>query len=407
MKIVVAGAGIGGLTAALSLQAAGFEDVAVLEAAREIQQVGVGINLPPHAVRELVELGLGEALAQAGLPTAELAYYDAAGVLIWAEPRGLAAGYRWPQYSIHRGRLQQLLLDAARARLGPQAICTGQRVVRVESLPQGARVRVRDAHGGKEAVHEAEVLVGADGIRSAVRGGLLPGVALASNGWTMYRGSARARPFLGGRSMVIVGDEHQRAVVYPLDGETLNWLVVRPASVESLVDLGNWNRPIAPAAVAGHMRNWAFDWLDIPALVRSSEVAYEYPMADMDPLPQWSFGRITLLGDAAHAMYPFGSNGASQAILDGRVLAYELAGHDDATAALVAYEKQRRASVSAVQLANRKQAGDVMARVSEMARSRQHGAAAAELQDVEQVYKRLAGFDVATLNERPSWSVAR
>jgi 2-polyprenyl-6-methoxyphenol hydroxylase-like FAD-dependent oxidoreductase len=205
--------------------------------------------------------------------------------------------------------------------------------------------------------------------------------------------------------MVIVGDERQRAVIYPLDGDTLNWLLVRPATEGGVLELGNWNRPIAPSVVADHFARWSFDWLDIPALVRATEAAYEYPMADIDPLPQWTRGRVTLLGDAAHAMYPFGSNGASQAILDGRVLAYELARHADPEQALAAYDAARRPAVSKVQLANRSQAGDVMARVSAMARARDHGGAASELKAVEETYKKLAGFDVATLNERPSWSV--
>lgn len=406
MRILIAGAGIGGLTAALSLHAAGFGDVRVLEAAREIREIGVGVNLPPHAVRELIELGLGPGLEQIGLPTAQLSYHDRQGQLIWAEPRGHDAGYLWPQYSVHRGRLQQLLLGAVQERLGAGAVLLGQRVGAVTQTDAQVRVSV----AGADTPHQADLLIGADGIRSSVRRALYQeSIALASNGWVMYRGAARFSPFLGGRSMVIVGDERQRIVVYPLDEHTLNWLMVRPASSSELehAELGNWNQPVDPLGLARQLAEWRFDWLDIPALVAATEQAYEYPMTDIDPLPRWSFERVSLLGDAAHAMYPFGSNGASQAILDARVLAYELARHEEPVAGLRAYEAARREQVAQVQLANRRQAGDVMARVSAMARTGAHGQASAELQAVERDYKKLAGFDVTALNNRPSWNVTR
>ena len=409
MAIVIAGGGIGGLTAALSLHAAGRSDVLVLEAAREIRDVGVGINLPPHAVRELSELGLGEALQAVGVPTRELAYYDPAGRLIWAEPRGLEAGYRWPQYSLHRGRLQLLLADAVTQRLGAAAICVGQRVTGAAIGEEGSAViEAIDQATGRHVRHAADIAVAADGIRSAVRDSLYgAAIPLASNGWVMYRGTTRAGPFLTGQSMVIIGDESLRVVVYPIAPGILNWLLVRPASDrEKTSDLGNWNAPIEPEVAASYVRDYRFDWLDVHALVASATEAWEYPMADIDPLPRWVFGRCALLGDAAHAMYPFGSNGASQAILDARVLAWHLATAPDVDHALQNYEADRLPVATEVQLANRRQAGDVMARISAMARRGAHGDAAAELQEIERRYKTLAGFDVGALNERKSWSVA-
>lgn len=407
MTVAIVGAGIGGLTAALSLHAAGRRDVVVLEAAREIRDVGVGINLPPHAVRELTELGLGDQLATVGVLTKELAYYDPKGQLIWAEPRGLAQGYKWPQYSIHRGALQRLLLDAVRQRLGPSAVRIGTRATGVTSSADGAAIEAIDQSSDRSLPIEAEVVVIADGIRSVLRDGLYRApIPIATNGWVMYRGTTKAPPFLTGGSMVIVGDETQRCVVYPIGDGVINWLLVRPKNAGADVELGNWNLRVASSDVAVFAEGYRFDWLDIHALISASSEAYEYPMADIDPLPLWVFDRAVLLGDAAHAMYPFGSNGASQAIIDARVLAYEIATAPNVDEALRRYELQRRPVASEVQLANRRQASDVMARVSAMARRGAHGEAKTELEDVERKYKQLAGFDIEALNNRKSWSVA-
>lgn len=408
MPIAIVGAGIGGLTTALSLHAAGRDDVVVLEAAREIRDVGVGINLPPHAVRELSELGLGDALARAGVPTKELAYYDRTGQLIWAEPRGLDAGYKWPQYSIHRGTLQRLLVDAVTQRLGASAIKIGQRVTGINIEHGHAVIDATDLATERPVTHTADLVVAADGIRSPLRDSLYGAVTpLASNGWVMYRGTTKAAPFLTGRSMVIIGDETLRVVVYPIAPGLINWLLVRPRdNAAEDIELGNWNVPVAPSVVASFVQDQRFDWLDVHNLIASSTDVYEYPMADIDPLPRWVFGRCVLLGDSAHAMYPFGSNGASQAILDARVLAYEIATSPTIDHALRAYETHRRPIATEVQLANRRQAGDVMAKVSAMARRGAHGDAASELQEAERRYKQLAGFDVDALNTRKSWSVS-
>lgn len=411
MRVLIAGAGIGGLTAALSLHAAGFGDVFVFEAAREIKELGVGVNLPPHAVRELTELGLGGELAHIGLATSELSYFDRLGKLIWAEPRGLKAGYRWPQYSVHRGRLQQMLLNAVRARLGEATVCAGKRVVDVDcSSETRVEIGVADVISATSERWRGDVFIAADGIRSTARRFIIGHeTALATNGWVMYRGAVEHAPFLSGSTMVIVGDETLRIVVYPLDAQTLNWLMVRPLGEgEAVGELGNWNRPVDAATVAEHVADWQFDWLNVPDMVRRTAHVYEYPMADIDPLARWSVHRASLLGDAAHAMYPFGSNGASQAILDARVLAYQLANsRDDVVNALRAYESVRREQVAAVQLANRRQAGDVMANVGSLARANNHERARAALESVERDYKKMAGFDVDALNSRASWSVGQ
>ncbi|MFJ8045808.1 flavin-dependent oxidoreductase [Kitasatospora sp. NPDC096147] len=389
MRITIAGAGIGGLATALSLHAAGLTDLTVHEAAPEIRPLGVGINLLPHAVRELTELGLADRLAAIAVPTAELAYFNRFGQPIWSEPRGLAAGYRWPQYSVHRGELQLLLLEAVLERLGPQAVRTGSRITGLD--------------------HDGELLIGADGIHSAVRAALHPGEGAPPwNGLVLWRGTTVAPPFLTGRSMIMAGDGTRKFVAYPIgDGTRINWIAEQPLPGEA-PDCGNWNRPAEPAAVAAHFADWRYDWLDVPGLITAAEAVYEYPMVDREPLSCWSADGVVLLGDAAHAMYPVGSNGASQAILDARALAHSLA----TTGATAAYEESRRPATTALQLANRQQGPEVVMRLA-------HERAPLGFTDIEAVvplaertaiaeaYKRTAGFDPAVLNSRPSWSVPR
>ena len=415
MRVLIAGGGIGGLALALSLHDAGITDVQVVEPALRIAPLGVGINLPPHATRELSELGLADALADLGVPTSELAYYDSSGALLSSEPRGSAAGYRWPQYSVHRGRLQLLLLETVRQRLGAERVRTGHAVTGLLGNDAGGvAVGIRNRESGTESRWDADILIGADGIRSTVRTALFPDKGpLAWNGWVMWRGVTQGEPFLSGSSMVIAGDDRQRVVAYPISPRadergrvTINWILSREAA-EAGPDLGDWNKAVGGEVLRPLVDGWRFDWLDIPALIRDADVVYEYPMVDLEPLPQWTVGRATLLGDAAHAMYPFGSNGASQAILDARVLAYELATRTDADAALRAYEARRRPTATEVQRANRRQSREVMQQVSALAR-RQDAASAAEILDTaEQAYRRAAGFDVDTLNNRASLGVSR
>ncbi|MET8047272.1 flavin-dependent oxidoreductase [Streptosporangium sp. NPDC005286] len=409
MRVVIAGGGIGGLATALSLHAAGFEDVVVCEAAGEIRPLGVGINLLPHAVRELTELGLAERLAEIGVATGELAYFNRYGTPIWSEPRGLGAGYGWPQYSIHRGRLQMLLLEAVIERLGAQAVRTDSRVVSTGPRP-GSGVDGLRIGTGDLRIEADDLLVGADGIHSAVRAHLFPGEGPPPwNGLVLWRGTTYGEPFLTGRSMIMAGDGTRKFVAYPIEtgGRTLiNWIAERPLDGEAPAR-GDWNRPADPQRIVEHFADWRFDWLDVPGIISGAEAAYEYPMVDRDPLPYWTSGNVTLLGDAAHAMYPIGSNGASQAIIDARVLAHSLA-HGD----LAAYEAARRPVTTALQLSNRQMGPEVVMRLA-------HERAPDGFDDIERVvplaerteiaasYKRTAGFDPVSLNERPSWSVTR
>ncbi|MFE2446887.1 FAD-dependent monooxygenase [Streptomyces sp. NPDC059426] len=400
MSVLIAGAGIGGLAAALSLHAAGV-GTAVVESAREIRPLGVGINLLPHAVRELIELGLGDELAAIGVATAENVYADRFGRQVFTEPRGMAQGYRWPQYSVHRGELQRLLLAAVRERLGADAVRTGTRVVGFDDAGEeagprergGVRVRLLDRATGTVEESAARALIGADGLHSAVRAALHPQDGpLLWSGIRMWRGTTRAEPFLSGRSMVIVRDGNAELVAYPIGGGRVNWVCqVRVSEPGPLTGEAAWNRVGRLADVLPYFDHWRLGWLDVPGLLVNSGEILEYPMVDREPLPRWGSGRVTLLGDAAHPMYPVGANGASQAVVDGRVLARELARADDVPTALARYETERREATAAVVRANR-------------AMNRAGARTPEELARVTGTYRDTTGGDVRTLNARASLS---
>jgi 5-methylphenazine-1-carboxylate 1-monooxygenase len=359
--IVIAGGGIGGLTAALALHAHGLT-ATVLESAREIRPLGVGINIQPAAIAELTALGLGDALAESGIATREHRYLDRAGTTLWTEPRGVAAGHPCPQYSLHRGELQMMLLGAVRDRLGPDAVRAGSRVTGFAETPGGVSVQLGDRAGRPVAAVDGTALIGADGLDSAVLSQLHPGrTALQAAGIHMWRGLTELDEFLDGRTMILANDEHgARLVAYPCSAAharrgkaLLNWVCLVPAGATSASDDAGWDRPGRLEDVLPHFSDWDFGWLNIPDVLNRSGQILQYPMVDRDPLDAWGTGRVSLLGDAAHLMYPIGANGASQAVLDAAVLAAELARDDDVAAALHRYEAVRRPATTAIVQANR------------------------------------------------------
>ena len=359
MDVLIIGAGIGGLTLALMLHRAGIP-CRVFEAAPEIKPLGVGINLLPHAMKELADLGLEGTLASRGVLAAEAVFFNRFGQLIYRETLGRAAGYAWPQISIHRGDLQAALVDAFVERIGRDRLMLGWECVSVEQEDGAAIARFRDPIAKQELPAQRGVaIIGSDGIHSALRRRLYPGEGEPIySGVNMWRGVTRWPPVLSGASMIRAGwFTHAKIVVYPIrrdidaaGRQLVNWVV----EIATPKHQGwNWSRPARLEDFIAPMAAWHFDWLDVPEFLRSADVMLEYPMVDKDPLPRWSFGRMTLLGDAAHPMYPRGSNGAGQAILDARALADCLAASSDTPAALAAYDQRRRHVTAEVVRANR------------------------------------------------------
>jgi 5-methylphenazine-1-carboxylate 1-monooxygenase len=414
MKVLISGGGIGGFATALSLHAAGIE-CELFEQAREIRELGVGVNLLPHATKELAALGLLDALDRVAVRTAELVYTNRFGQVLWREPRGLDAGYDYPQLSIHRGRLLGLLHEATRARIGAHHIHAAHRL-------QGV---VQDAHGVSAALMRrddanttitarGDALIAADGIHSTLRGSFYPREGPPTwNGTMMWRGVTEQRRFLSGRSMIIAGGMQAKLVLFPIasgtgrsDRDLLNWVVTARLSrgAEPPPRREDWSRRAQRDELLPHVDGvFRLDVVDPVALVRATEAIFEYPMCDRDPLPQWSFGRVTLLGDAAHPMYPVGSNGASQAILDARCVAQVLASSHDVAAALRAYEAARRPVTARIVEDNRCGGPE---RVIDMVEQRapqgfaclDEVASRGELEAIVRGYAKLAGFDPTQVN---------
>jgi 2-polyprenyl-6-methoxyphenol hydroxylase-like FAD-dependent oxidoreductase len=367
MKIIVAGAGIGGLTAAMCLHRAGH-DVQVYEAVSEMRPLGVGINIQAGAVRILCGLGLEPALAATAIETRELRYANRHGQTIWADPRGRHAGLPWPQFSIHRGELQMILVHAAREMLGADRIRMGRRIA--DFAQHGATVTARFADRDGAIVEEAtaDLLIAADGIHSAVRARYYPNEGPPKwQGILMWRGVTVGKPYLGGNTMVQAGHHNQKFVCYPISrahaerGEALiNWICDLHMGDGALPSREDWNKPGRLEDFLPRFADWNFGWLDVPEVIRNAHTILEFPMVDRDPLPRWSHGRITLLGDAAHPMYPIGSNGASQAILDGEAITQELAVGDDPEVALRRYEERRLPPTARIVESNRRKGIDVM-----------------------------------------------
>ncbi len=407
MRITISGAGIAGCVAAMLLAEEGHE-VEVYEAVPQLAELGVGLNLLPHAVSVLDRLALADRLEETGIATRELVYYNRHGQRIWGEPRGRFGGYPVPQISVHRGRLQMVLLHALEERIGKDRIHTGDRLVTAEAGAP-ARATFERLDGTRHEV-VSDLLIAAEGIHSALRRQRYPDEGLPRyGGRILWRATSRAKPFLTGATMIMAGYQDRKFVAYPLDhpGEdglqTINWIA--ELTVAKMPERENWNKQGRKADFAESFAEWRFDWLDVPGLIDGAEQVYEFPLVDRDPLPHWNFGATTLLGDAAHPMYPIGSNGASQAILDADALTRALRDQRDPLAALQAYEAERLPATARIVLANRGNGPEQCMQIaeerapdgfSEIGEVFEEG----ELEEIAARYKQVAGFSKEAVEAR-------
>jgi 2-polyprenyl-6-methoxyphenol hydroxylase-like FAD-dependent oxidoreductase len=406
MDIVIVGGGICGLSLALNLSQRGIA-ARIYERADEIKPLGVGITLLPHAMREFTALGLGEKLLAVGIENQESCFINRFGQLIYREARGKFAGYQYPEVGIHRGRLHLILYEAARRQLGADNILLDYDCVGIEQDEVGATVHFKQTSTGqkRESVR-AEVVIACDGINSAIRKQFYPQDKVVFAGINTWRGVTRRKPILGGRTYIRVGSILTgKMVIYPIvdnvdgDGNQLiNWMAeIKRDTFEP----NDWNKPGDLADFFPLYESWRFDWLDVAQIIRDADQILEYPMVDKNPIERWTFGRVTLAGDAAHPMYPRGSNGAAQAAIDARTLADLLRSQTDPRQALKAYEAVRAAPAAQVVRTNREHAPDfINIKVEELVGDKPFDdldtyISQDELRTLSENYKRIAGFALA------------
>jgi 2-polyprenyl-6-methoxyphenol hydroxylase-like FAD-dependent oxidoreductase len=413
VEIAIIGGGIVGLGLALNLRQRGL-DCRVFEAVPEVRELGVGITLLPHAIRELARLGLQETLEPLGIENRESCFFNRFGQLIYREPRGRFAGYAIPEIGMHRGRLHRVLYEATRERLGADRIITDHRCVGVAQDADGVTLHFRQTStGASYPPVRADVAIACDGVNSTVRSQFYPEEGLVFTGINTWRGVTRHAPILTGRTYMRVGSIRTgKIVIYPIiddvDGagnQLINWTTEIQTDSEAQND---WNKPGRVEDFIGLYESWRFDWLDVAELIRRAEVIFEYPMVDKDPIDRWSFGRVTLAGDAAHPMYPRGSGGSAQGLIDARVLADKLVEEPDPVAALRAYEMARAGPAAEVVRTNRTAPPDfINIRVEELTGDRpferlEDYITQAELRALSDQYKRVAGYSIEQLGKPPA-----
>jgi len=408
MKIIVIGGGIAGLTFAMNLRQRGLS-CQVYESAPEIKPLGVGITLLPHAMREFCALGAGSRLREVAIENQESVFFNRYGQFIYREPRGKFAGYQYPELGIHRGKLHMVLFEAAKEHIGAANIFTNHHCTGVEQDTAGVRVYFKEFASGRQLEPvEGDIAIACDGVNSAVRRQFYPDETVAFSGINTWRGVTRRKPILTGRSYMRVGSiETGKLVIYPIidniDGkgnQLINWMAEIRQSGEPMND---WNKPGKLADFFPIYKDWRFDWLDVADIISSADQILEYPMVDKDPVNRWTFGRVTLMGDAAHPMYPRGSNGAAQAAIDARTLAELLGRTGNPLEALLDYEKARLETTANIVRTNRAHPPDfINIKVDELTSGKPFEniddiISQEELRQISEDYKKIAGFSLESL----------
>ncbi len=402
LNIAIVGGGIAGLSFALGLHHRGI-DCDVFESVSEVKEIGVGITLLPHGMRELAELGLQDALEAAGIENLESVFYTQHGQYVYKEARGRHAGYALPEIGIHRGKLHRVLFEAAIKRLGSDKVHTGMRCSGFVQNSDGVQLDFLNTHTNTIVSLEAQIAVACDGVNSVIRKQMHPDDALCFAGINTWRGVTVHPPILTGKSYLRIGTvEVGKMVIYPIidnvDGkgnQLVNWVaeLQKPNAV-----MNDWNRPGDPAVCAEIFKNWTFDFLNVPELILKADKVFEYPMVDKNALPFWTQGRVTLMGDAAHPMYPRGSNGSAQALIDARTLADQLSQHADPKEALKSYEALRLAPTAKVVETNRNVPPDfIIMKAEELSGGKPFRhiddlISQDELRQISDNYKSVAGF---------------
>ena len=401
MGISIIGGGIAGLSFALGLYQKGIA-CEVYESVPEVKEIGVGITLLPHAMKELAAIGVQAQLEAMGIENLESVFYTRHGQYVYREARGRHAGYALPEIGIHRGKLHRILFDAVCSRLGSEHVHTGHRCSGFTQDDDGVTLRFDLAGGGQRSVR-SELAVACDGVNSAVRKQMHPDDKVCFGGINTWRGVTIHPPILTGKSYLRIGTVEQgKMVIYPIqdnvDGkgnQLINWVaeLQRPDAA-----MNDWNKPGDVQVCADIYKDWKFPFLDVPQMILDSESVLEYPMVDKDALPFWTQGRVTLMGDAAHPMYPRGSNGSAQALIDARTLVDCLVQNPSQTAALVQYESLRLQTTAKVVQTNRTVPPDfIIMKADELS----HGQpfdniddliSQDELRQISENYKNVAGF---------------